>query len=251
MRNLLFLLFALECLNTLGESFEIKTSLLLGTDASNINIRANGSDNYQDHRRTISNKNAKASFIEIKYLNPKLSLGTVHFYPLVMTGYASELFLFDTKGYMPPFSYNFSQKSMLNTLLIGGKLSPMHSKDYSFYFETGIVFKHYFAKKVNIDFVEEYESTYTELHISSINKDNLGLILRTGIDLKLNKNNGLSFGITRLTARRNLINYSFMAEIPGGGGVEDGNNSFFNYSKNYKFWCLNIGYQHTFNLRKH
>ena len=230
-------------------------SLLFGTESNNINLGSNSairSKTYKNHFRKISNKNSKGAVLEIKYNHPKFTLSNVDFYPAFTTGYFSNLFMFDEYTIIPTVS-DFSEQSWLNGFLIGGSFHSKNTTDFHFFFEAGIVHKHYFNKTVNVDIIDNTDLSSLEVHISSKNKDNLGFMIRSGLNLKLNKKSSLIFGLVYLNEKRNIVNYSYRRDYIGSGtSVSGEGDNISDYSsKNYNFFYLTFGYQYNIFLSNH
>ena len=250
MKYFLSLTICLSGLTSMGQNFSISSSFSFGTESSNINLKSNRLKNYRNHYKYITNKNSKMAMFEIKYTDPKLRLKSIQLYPLLMTGYASDLFAFNVNDINMPITYDFSEHSFLNGILLGGAFHPKKVKDYNFYVEVGVVNKHFTKTEGKIDVVYSDDIFYQEIHILSKYKNGFGMIYRGGVDLKLNKRNSLSLGLTHITSNKTKIDYAYERIESGGGGqagVGD-NNGYWENKKN-KFWCLNIRYQYILSYR--
>ncbi len=201
-----------------GQNLTISSSLLFGTESNNINIRADRWKSVKDHYKDITNKNAKAVLLEIKYSNPTLMLGSTKFYPVLMTGYAKDLFSFNYNYINLPIAYDFSEYSWLNGLFLGSSFHPKKIKDYNFFIELGIVNRHYPIRLDEINNVDTGNNIYTEIHLTSHYKNSFGLIFKTGADLKLKGRSSMSFGIIRLASVKTIVNYYYKREEAGGSG---------------------------------
>lgn len=238
-----------------AQTLSLKANYLLGKESNNIYFIPNGYDIsnrvFHDDYKDIVHVNSKVSFLEVKYSTPKLSFKQIKLYPLYLVGYSKDLFIFNVSYLNPPMVYDFSERSLLNGLLIGGAFHFKKIKDYNFFIEAGFSHKHYSKKIKNFDFVSNSEFINQEVHIVSKNEDNIGSVVRAGVDLKLNEKNGFSFGLTRIASNRNKVNYWYDRTTQGGGASGEGENTgYWYHSKRYKFWYFNIGYQYNIVLKK-
>jgi hypothetical protein len=236
--------------SSLCQSFTISSALLFGTESNNINIRADRWKSVKDHYKDVTNKNAKAVMLEIKYFNPKLKLGSTKYYPLLMTGYAKDLFSFNYTQVNLPIVFDFSECSWLNGLLLGGSFHPKKIKDYNFFMELGIVNRRYPIRVDEINNVDTGNYIYSEIHLTSHYKNSFGLIFKSGVDLKLKERSSLSFGITRLSSVKTIVTYSFYRRESGLGEGGKGDNNGYYDSKINKYWYFNVGYHYNITLKK-
>lgn len=241
---------AFQASSSLAQTLAIKTSFLFGMESKNLFIENSSSfQTHQNHYNATPNKNSKLAFLELKYSNPKFSVLNFQFYPSVISGYSSDLYEFN-RPLNPPLVYNFKEHSFVNGLLFGSSFHPKKRKDYDFFVEFGFAHKYFKNKTVTIDIYEKSEYISDEVHLTTNYKDNFGTIFRAGFDLKLNKNNSISIGLTHITCLKNKINYYYNRDTQGGGQSGIGDNIFWDDSMKYKFWYLNVGYQYAIILKK-
>lgn len=236
--------------SSVGQNVIIGPSLLFGTESNNINLKSNRWKSGTDHYMNITNKNAKLAMLEFKYSNHKLMLGLTKFYPLLVTGYAADLFSFHVNNTNIPINYDYSEYSWVNGLLIGGSFHPKNIKDYNFFVELGIVNRHYFNKSEQIDVIDIGQAGYQEIHLTSKYNSGFGMIIKGGVDLRLNKKHSFSLGFARLASDKTIVSYSYKREVSGGGESGKGdNNGYYEDSRN-QYWYLNFRYQYTLAAKK-